>query len=220
MSSHIAHIWVKNPQMTIENLLERLNLSNLKPIKNFSLDGIGDCYYDLFLSIINGNLLIVNNTWAWDFFKFPHSEFVQQFIATFPNHEIAVLIENGTANVFAYLLIQNGKIIRVKEVGEATYKDIGDLLEEEVDSIKRKKEDLELRQEYEEAGLTLDEIAEKIEFDAGYAVPNLLSKRYLGNYLGVLDTNLIALTQYHDIKNIKFYALHLWFTLSKWLSIK
>jgi hypothetical protein len=76
------------------------------------------------------------------------------------------------------------------------YHDKGDLLPEEKDVLSRKIFEDEEIEEMREEGMTDEEIGLRIKFEASWRVPNLITKRYLGETVASIDTDEIILTKY------------------------
>ena len=83
---------------------------------------------ELFISNHNGHLLIANADLIWQFTKPDLTKTETCFVSKFPTNDI-ISLSIGHGTYFA--VIENGKKIRVREVGDEVYKDIGELLPEE-----------------------------------------------------------------------------------------
>ena len=75
------------------------------------------------------------------------------------------------------------------------YNDFGELLEEERIVLS---EEIFMPEEIEEEGMSDEEIEEMIRFEASWRVPNLLTKRYLGEPVGQIDTDKVMITRYEE----------------------
>src|SRR6266496_878182 len=133
------YIFVKSPGATDMNeILSKLNLSKYKPTKEVPLH-YSNKPETLFAGFYNGNLLIVHPDLPFDFFNDAQSETEKLFIDTFPDSEIAALIENSTVGLFSYAIIDHGQKIRMKDGSDGEiYHDTGELLPEENEVLSEK----------------------------------------------------------------------------------
>jgi hypothetical protein len=150
----------------------------------------------LFIGQYRDCILIVDPEMPFQFFLPEPSPAEQLFERTFPDSEIAVLIENGTVNLFGFAIIKKGKRVRMKDGCDGDiYHDIGKPLPEELEisnSIIFPESELEEMRE----GSDEDEVARMIDFEASWRTTNALGKRYFGVPLGSLDGNEIMLTRF------------------------
>ena len=156
---------------------------------------------DLFIGTYKDNLVIVQPDLTYAFFKETPSDIEKQFVAAFPNAEIAALAENSTVDEFGYNLIQNGRRIRVKHGCDGEiYTDIGDMLPEEeaiLAGVVFDRDELEHMAE----DLDAEEIQEIVSFEASWRVPAVLSKRYFGDIIDNLDEKALMMTRYRKVES-------------------
>jgi hypothetical protein len=190
-------IFVKSPKLTdITEILNKLNLAHYKPVKEVPLH-YSNKPKTLFTAMYNSNFLIVHPDLPFHFFNETQSETEKLFIDTFPNSEIAALIENSTSGLFGHAIIEKGKRVRMKDGSDGNiYNDKGNLLPEEQEILDGKIFGDEEIEEMKENGLSDEEIDATIKFEASWRVPNLLTKRYLGDTVGSIDTDKVILTMY------------------------
>ncbi len=191
------YIFVKSPGATDMNeILSKLNLSKYKPTKEVPLH-YSNKPETLFAGFYNGNLLIVHPDLPFDFFNDAQSETEKLFIDTFPDSEIAALIENRTVGLFSYAIIDHGQKIRMKDGSDGEiYHDTGELLPEENEVLSEKIFGDEEIQEMKGDGMSDEEVDALIKFEASWRVPNRLTRRYLGETVGSMDTDKVILTMY------------------------
>lgn len=191
------YIFVRSPQITdLAEILTRLNLSHYKPAGNVPLH-LSNKPDTLFAGFYNGNLLIVHPELPFKFFLDTQDEVEKRFIETFPDCEIAALIENSSVSLFSFAIIENGKKIRMKDGSDGDiYHDEGEPLPEEEDVPGREIFAEEELDEMRDDGMEEEEIESMINFEAGWRVPGLLIKKYLGEHLNTMDTDKVILTKY------------------------
>jgi hypothetical protein len=191
------YIFVKSPVLTdIGKILTALKLEHYKPVKEVPLHH-SNKPTTLFTGFYNGNLLIVHPDLVFDFFNDEQHHTEKLFIDTFPGSEMAALAENSTVGLFSYAIIENGKKIRMKDGADGDiYHDTGALLPEEKDMLAGKIYNDDEIDEMKENGMSDEEIKAAIKFEASWRVPNLLTKRYLGEPVGSIDTHKVLLTMY------------------------
>jgi hypothetical protein len=191
------YIFVKSPKLTdINAIISKLNLGQYKPTKEVPLH-FSNKTETLFAGFYNGNLLIVHPDIPFHFFNDTQSNTEKLFIETFPDTEIAALVENSTVGLFSYAIIDKGQKVRMKDGSDGEiYHDIGELLGEEKEVLAEKIFDDDELEEMKENGLTEDEVNATIKFEASWRVPNRLTKRYLGETVNSIDTNKVILTMY------------------------
>jgi hypothetical protein len=191
------YIFVKEPKLKDPGaILAKLKLENYKPKDKVPLH-YSNKPGTLFMGFYKGNLLIVHPDLAFHFFNYEQSDTERLFVETFPDSEIAVLVENSTVGLFSYAIIDCGQKIRMKDGSDGEiYHDKGDLLPEEKDVLSQKIFEDEEIEEMREEGMTDEEIGLRIKFEASWRVPNLLTKRYLGETVGSIGTDEIILTKY------------------------
>lgn len=191
------YIFIKSPGLTdTQQILTKLNLGQYKPAKEVPLH-YSNKPQTLFAGFYNDIFLIVHPDLAFQFFGDKQSETERLFIETFPDSEIAALVENSTVGLYSYAIINKGRKIRMKDGCDGeVYNDEGELLPEEKQipgETVFEKEELE---EMKEGGMSEEEIEAMIKHEASWRVPNLLTKRYLGEEVGSIDTNKVILTMY------------------------
>src|SRR6059058_3098861 len=133
------YIFVQSPAMTdIDEIRSRLNLAGYKPTKEVPLH-YSNKPQTLFTGFYNGNLLIVHPELPFGFFSDTRSEIEQVFVDTFPDSEIAALIENSSVGLFSYAIIDHGLKIRMKDGSDGEiFHDEGELLPEEKEVLSEK----------------------------------------------------------------------------------
>jgi hypothetical protein len=191
------YIFVKAPKLTdINKILSKLNLEQYKPKKEVPLH-YSNKPQTLFTGFYNGNLLIVHPELPFEFFNDAESVTERLFIDTFPDSEIAALIENSTVELFSYAIIKDGQKIRMKDGSDGEiYHDEGELLAEEKEVLSEEIFPADEIEEMKEDGMSEEEVEEMIKFEASWRVPNRLTKRYLGETVNTINTNKVMLTEY------------------------
>jgi len=197
MAWNKEYIFVQSPMLThISEILTRLKLDNYQPVGEVPLHHSNKAD-TLFTGFYNGNLLIVHPELPFQFFHDEQSETERLFIETFPGSEIAALVENSTIDMFAYAIIQNGRKVRMKDGCDGEiYHDEGEQLPEEREAFAEQIFSEEELEEMREDGLSEEEVQATIDSEGSWRVPNLISKRYLGEYVGAIDVNEVILTKY------------------------
>jgi len=191
------YIFVKSPKLTdTDEILSKLNLGQYKPKKEVPLH-YSNKPETLFMGFYNGNLLLVHPDLAFHFFHDTTSVTEKIFTDTFPDSEIAVLVENSTVGLFSYAIIDRGQKIRMKDGSDGEiYHNTGDLLPEEKEVLSEKIFDDDEIEEMKEDGMSDEEVDAMIKFEASWRVPNRLTKRYLGEEVGSMATDKVMLTMY------------------------
>ncbi len=191
------YIFVKTPKSTnLADILFKLNLAKYKPVKEVPLH-YSNKPETLFAGFYNNNLLIVHPDLPFDFFHDTQSDTEKLFIDTFPDSEIAALVENSSVGLFSYAIIDNGKKVRTKDGCDGEiYHDEGDLLEEEKEILSEEIFGADEIEEMKENEMSDEEIDAMIKFEASWRVPNRLTKRYLGETVAQIDSEKILLTMY------------------------
>lgn len=191
------YIFVKSPKLADSNeILSRLNLGQYKPVKEVPLH-FSNKPETLFTGFYNGNLIIVHPEIPFHFFNNTQRETEKLFIETFPDNEIAALVENSTVGLFSYAIIENGRKVRMKDGSDGEiYHDTGELLAEEKEVLSEKIFADDELEEMKENGMSEDEVDAMVKFEASWRVPNRLTKRYLGETVNSIDTNKVMLTMY------------------------
>lgn len=191
------YIFVKSPKLTdINEILSKLNLTAYKPIKEVPLH-YSNKPETLYTGFYNGNLLIVHPDLPFHFFNDTPTETERIFLETFPDSEIAALIENSTVGLFSFAIIENAQKIRMKDGSDGEiYHDEGAVLPEEKEVLSEKIFQDDEVEEMKEDGMSDEEVDAMIMFEASFRVPNRLTKRYLGETVGSMDTNKVVLTMY------------------------
>jgi len=191
------YIIVKSPKLTdTKEILNRLNLGQYKPSKEVPFH-YSNKPETLFTGFYNNNFIVVHPDLAFHFFGETQTETEKLFIDTFPDCEIAALVENSTVGLYSYAIIDNGQKIRMKDGCDGeVYNDQGDLLPEENEIFSQKIFEDEELEEMKEDGMTDEEVDAMIKHEGSWRVPNLLTKRYFGQTVGSMDTDKIMLTMY------------------------
>lgn len=191
------YVFVKAPESSdMGALLVSLGLGNYKPVEEVPLH-YSNKPETLFAGFYQGNLLLVHPDLAFHFFGAGQSETERLFTQTFPGKEIAALIENSTVGLFGYALIENGQKIRMKDGCDGEiYNDAGSPLPEEQEVLEEEIFGEEELEEMWEDGMSEEELAATVSFEASWRVPNLLTKRYLGESVGSINTEKVMLTKY------------------------
>lgn len=172
-----------NDDLVIDiNFIESIGFRGFEFIEetNFNFEpNIGELY----VANRNGIILISNTHLIWQFTKPEPTKTELSFISAFPKSEIAI-INLGYGTYFCVL--ENGKKIRIREVGDEVYLDIGELLPEEK-SIKS--EELIHSDDLEKMKLncTPKEIENEIQGSLAYETCFELTKRFLEKRLDELD---------------------------------
>jgi hypothetical protein len=138
---------------------------------------------ELYVSKYNNHLLIANANLIWEFTKPNISKTEKTFIEKFPNTEIYSLSLGGGTY---FSLIENGKKIRLREVGDEIYQDVGELISEE---IYLKSENLfdEDELEFMKNELTEEEFEQQLQSNLAYETAFELTKRFFGKRYDELE---------------------------------
>lgn len=131
---------------------------------------------ELYVSKYRNNLLIANSDLIWQFTKPTTTKTEINFIEKFPSSEIFSLnLGYGTY----YCLIENGKKIRVREVGDEIYQDFGELIPEE---INLNPEDLfdENELKFMKVELSKEEFEQQYQSNLAFQTAFELTKRFFG----------------------------------------
>lgn len=131
---------------------------------------------ELYISKYKNHLLIANPDLVWQFTKPETSKTEINFIEVFPSSEIFAL-NLGYGTYFCF--IENGKKIRVREVGDEIYQDFGELLPEEINA---KANDLFDEEELKFMREELSDEEFKIQYQSNLAFETAfeLTKRFFG----------------------------------------
>lgn len=191
----------------IPQLLEKLKLTEYKKVGETDLYGTNKPK-TLFISHFKDALLFSHPSIPYDFFK-SHDEFQKydaypseienRFINCFPKSLIASIIEDGTGCSYGFSLIENGIKTRMKNGSDGEiYNDFGDPLIEEDESYENF---YKLLNENGGEEQLVKEIGEEefdlhVEYESSWGVPNLLSKRFLGEYINEINGELILFSKY------------------------
>lgn len=131
---------------------------------------------ELYVSKYKNHLLIANSDLVWQFTKPDITKVERNFIEKFPSSEIFSLnLGYGTY----FCLIENGKKVRLREVGDDIYQDFGELLPEEINT---RPEDLFDEEELKFMREELSDEEFKIQYQSNLAYETAfeLTKRFLG----------------------------------------
>jgi hypothetical protein len=191
------YVFVKAPESSdMGALLVSLGLGHYKPVEEVPLLD-SNKPKTLFAGFYQGNLLLVHPDLASYFFGEEQSETERLFIQTFPDKEIAALIENSTVGLFGYAILENGRKVRMKDGSDGEiYHDMGELLPEEQVILASEIFGEDELDEMREDGMSEEEVQAAVAFEASWRVPNLLSARYLGEPVRSIDTEQVMLTRY------------------------
>jgi hypothetical protein len=191
------YIFVKSPQLTdTTEILHKLGLAQYNPTEQVPLH-YSNKPETLFVGFYRDSLLLVHPELPFQFFGDAPSETEKLFLSTFPGCEIAALIENSTVGLFGYAVIENGQKIRMKDGCDGEiYNDRGELLPEEQEILAEEIFGEEELDEMREDGLSEEEVAATVSFEASWRVPSLLTKRFLGVPVGAINTEQVQLTRY------------------------
>jgi hypothetical protein len=152
----------------------------------------------LYIAHYNNVLVFAHPELPFEFFYDPPRELEQKFIACFPDCRIAALIQTEAGSVYGFCVIVNGKRVRVKDSwGEDPVDDFGSPFpEEEAEYISfSERLDAGERQDIiEEAGER--GLESYLRFSAAWGMPNVISKSFLGEYVGAMDDKKMAFVQY------------------------
>ncbi|WP_147420899.1 hypothetical protein [Sphingobacterium siyangense] len=149
---------------------------------------------ELYVSKYNNHLLIANADLIWQFTKPETSKTEKAFIEKFPYSDIFSLnLGYGTY----FCLIENGKKIRLREVGDDIYQDFGELIPEE---INLKSEDLfeEKELKFMKEELTTAAFEQQYQSCLAFETAFELTKRFFAKRYDELE-----LTEY-DFQSLKY----------------
>jgi hypothetical protein len=191
------YIFIKNVgSLNVADMLPKLGLGQYKPLRESSLSETNKPT-TLFAGLYNGNLLLVHQELVFKFFGPEQSEEERRFIETFPQSEIAALISNESVNLFSFAIIDQGTKMRMKDGCDGEiYNDVGDPLPEEKEVFSEEIFAEDELDEMRENGMAEEEIQATIQFEASNRVPDLLTKRYLGENVLNMKTDKVKLTMY------------------------
>ena len=191
------YLFVKSPKLTnINQILLKLGLAQYRPTRQAPLH-CSNKPETLFTGFYKDSFPIIHPDLAFHFFENISSETEKLFLATFPGSEIVALIENSTVGLFGYAIIENGQKIRVREGSDGEiYHDAGALLPEERQMLAAELFAEDEIEKMREDGMSEEEVAAAIQFEASWRVPNLLTKRYLGETVGAIDTGEVPVMEY------------------------
>jgi hypothetical protein len=197
MAENHYFIFVSNqPSPDFTQLLPKLGLVGYEPDTEVDLTDTNKPD-TLYAGYYNNCLIFAHPDLPFHFFNKIPSETEKRFIACFPEAEIAALLENTTVNMFGYSIFQNGRKIRMKDGSDNKYyNDFGELVQEEKEARLEEyvsEEEIEEMREYE---MDEEEIAQYIRFQSDWGVPNLITKRYLGEYFGAIGRGKVKITKY------------------------
>lgn len=131
---------------------------------------------ELFIASNAGNLLVANPDLIWQFTNPEITKTEKLFIELFPKNDIAI-INLGYGIYFS--VIENGKKIRVRAVGDEIYQDVGELLPEEkyllTTCLIDENELFEMQNQ-----MTAEEIENEYQSRLAYDTAFELTKRFFG----------------------------------------
>ena len=180
----------------LHNLLQKLNLGHYKPVKEVQLH-YSNKPETMFTGFVKNNLHLIHHDHPFHFFRNEPTETKTLFCKTFPHSEIAVLVENSTVGLFSFALIRNGRKVRMMDGSNVHIcHDEGAPLPEEEEilagAIFGEEEIAEMKAE----GMSDEEVEAVIRFEALWRVPNLMTRRYLGEPVGSMHPDRVKLTMY------------------------
>jgi hypothetical protein len=202
MAENYYFIFVANQEpVNLDRLLLKLGLAEYEPAEEVDLHHTNKPK-TLYVGHYHNSLIFAHPDLPFQFFKAESSETEKKFIACFPDTEIAALIENTTVGLFGFSIIEKGRKIRMKDGADNKYfNDFGELLPEEKESRQEILLDEEEIEGLREDGMEDDEIERHIQFQADWGVPNLISKRYLGEYHGAIEASKVKMIKYRIKQN-------------------
>src|SRR5262245_47250640 len=141
MSHNPALVLITNvPEQSYEPLLQQLNLDRFIRSQNttgFSSNGnvnLLNVTYDYFIDRLwigyyGQVLILVNGPLAHEFLRTDSSATEEAFVLAFPQSDIVSLTYGSTSTSYSYVVIRNGKKIRVKNGSQdGSVIDFGELL--------------------------------------------------------------------------------------------
>lgn len=162
---------------------------------------------ELYVSKYNNHLLIANTDLIWQFTKPDTTKTERNFIEKFSTSDIFSLnLGYGTY----YSLIENGKKIRLREVGDEIYQDFGELIPEEVNL---KPEDLFNKEElgFMKEELSTEEFEQQYQSNLAFETAFELTKRFFGKRYDELDIQdyIFESVKYRNfqIDNVQDYGI-------------
>jgi hypothetical protein len=162
---------------------------------------------ELYISKFKNHLLIANPDLIWQFTKPDVTKTEKNFIKLFPDSEIFSLnLGYGTY----YCLIEKGKKIRLREVGDDIYQDHGDLIPEE---INLKAENLfdEEELKFMKEELNEEEFEQQYQSNLAFETAFELTKRFFGvryDEFSMQDYQIESLKYRNfEIENIQDYGV-------------
>jgi len=192
------YIMVSNQNSPIsKEQLGKLGLGKYEEVGKVKLDETNKPT-TLFTAHFSNSIIIVHPDLPFKLSEEKPSEEEKKFIDCFPNSTIASLIENSSVNMFGFTIIEKGKRVRMKDGSDGEiYNDYGEPLPEESESYK----DFASRMDDDEKEELIEDLGENgfedyLKFQAAWSVPNMLSKRFLGEYIGAIEGDKMEFTKY------------------------
>lgn len=182
----------------IGRLLSKLGLADYR--ESGKVVGLWDTYgpRTLYIAHYNNTLIFADMDLAFEFFRDAAGDVEKRFVACFPDCRIAALIQNESASMFGFCIIANGKRIRLKDSWEESHlQGFGEPLPEEEAEYQDFKErmDPDERQDIiEEAGE--EGLDEYLRHTAAWGMPNVISKSFLGEYMGAIDGTKVVFREF------------------------
>lgn len=162
---------------------------------------------ELYVAKFKNHLLIANPDLVWQFTKPTITKVERNFIERFPSSEIFSLnLGYGTY----FCLIENGRKVRLREVGDDIYQDLGELLPEE---INKKPEDLFDEEELKFMREELSDEEFKVQYQSNLAYETAfeLTKRFFGIRYDEFEINDYEFESFKyrnsKIENIQDYGI-------------
>lgn len=199
MSINQFYIMVDNQGAPdLRSILEKLGLSGYR--ESGKAVGLWDTYdpETLYIAHYNNALIFAHPNLPFDFFCDPPADVEKKFIACFPDCRIAALIKTERASLFGFCVIVNGKRVRMKDSWDEThFQGVGEPFPEEeaeYEDFKARLDAGERRDIIEEAGE--QGLESYLRYSAAWGMPNVISKSFLGEYMGAIDGPKVAFREF------------------------
>ncbi len=166
------------------SLLESMGFQGFEYVENSTFD-FNPKSGETFVANYNGNLLIANQDFGFEFAKTFQTEMEKTLLRRFPQSEI---IQVTISYINSYSVFVNGKKTRLREAGDEIYQDFGVPLPEEIKLRGQTlitEEDLNIMRKEED--MSDIEIEEQIEFAVTYETAFELTRRIFGKRLDEFD---------------------------------
>jgi hypothetical protein len=184
------------PSVDVDQLLPKLGLTDYEPVREVDLRDTNRPE-TLYVGHYNNCLIFAHPALPFEFFGEDTSETEKQFVALFPDVEIAALVENTTMDLFGFSIIQNGRKVRMRDGSDNEFFiDFGEPVQEEKENRWQDQFDEEEMESLREDGMDEEEIAQYVQFQTAWGMPNRISKRYLGEYFGTIEPAKVKMVEY------------------------